>query len=68
MSVTSHSLHLNLSVMELLELLRNHPGQILLSGYDNTLKDEYLHGWKKDHKNTQAEGGLKRIETSWMNY
>ena len=54
--------------MELLELLRNHPGQVLLSGYDNPLYDEYLYGWKKVHKNTQAEGGLKRTETLWMNY
>lgn len=54
--------------IELLELLRKHPGQILLSGYDNDLYNECLSGWKKVQKKTQAETGLKRIETLWMNY
>ena len=54
--------------MELLELLKNHPGRILLSGYENSLYDELLSGWNKAKKDTQAEGGLKRTEVLWMNY
>ena len=54
--------------VELLETLLAHPGKVLLSGYDNTLYDGILKGWKKVHKNTLAECGLKRTETLWMNY
>lgn len=54
--------------IELLNILKEHPGRILLSGYDNELYNEILQGWKKVHKATTAECGLKRIETLWMNY
>lgn len=53
---------------ELLNALVNHPGKVLLSGYDNDLYNEVLKGWKKSQKSTLAEGGLRRIETLWMNY
>lgn len=54
--------------VELLEVLRKHPGKILLSGYENDLYNEMLPGWKKVSKNTQAEAGISRTETLWMNY
>lgn len=54
--------------VELLEVLKNHPGKILLSGYDNDLYNDALSGWNKVHKDTCAEHGLKRTETLWMNY
>lgn len=54
--------------IELLKLLKIHPGKILLSGYDNDLYNEMLSGWKKVSKRTQAEAGIARIETLWMNY
>lgn len=54
--------------VELLEVLRKHPGKILLSGYENDLYNEMLPGWKKVSKNTQAEAGIPRTETLWMNY
>lgn len=54
--------------VELLEVLVNHPGKVLLSGYDNELYNEILNGWNKVQKNTLAEGGRKRVETLWMNY
>jgi len=53
------------------ELLRecvNHPGRILISGYDNELYNKILNGWNKAKKETQAEQGLKRTETVWYNY
>lgn len=52
---------------ELLQILVNHPGKVLLSGYDNKMYNEILCGWKKVQKKTRAEKGL-RIETLWMNY
>ena len=54
--------------VELLETLLNHPGKVLLSGYDNDLYNNILNGWNKVHKTTLAEGGLRRTETLWMNY
>lgn len=45
-----------------------HPGKILISGYENGLYNEILNGWNKDSKQTQAEGGAKRVETVWYNY
>lgn len=53
---------------ELLNVLRKHPGRILLSGYDNELYNDMLPEWNKVQKCTQAEGGRKRTETLWMNY
>ena len=54
--------------IELLEVLLKHPGKIILSGYDNELYNNMLTGWRKESIGTQAENGLKRIETIWMNY
>ena len=53
---------------ELLNVLKKHPGKVLLSGYDNDLYNDMLHGWIKVQKNTCAERGIKRTETLWMNY
>lgn len=53
---------------KLLAVLLEHPGKILLSGYNNDVYNNMLSGWNKIQKETQAEHGLKRIETLWMNY
>lgn len=54
--------------VELLEALIRHPGRIILSGYDNELYNGMLFGWRKESISTQAENGLKRVETIWMNF
>lgn len=54
--------------IELLEALVNHPGKVMLSGYDNEIYNQYLKDWRKVSKDTLAEGGLKRTEILWMNY
>lgn len=54
--------------IQLLEVVKKHPGKVLLSGYDNDLYNEILNGWNKMKKQTQEEGGLKREETLWFNY
>lgn len=54
--------------VELLEALKSHPGPVILSGYDNALYDEHLRGWMKLHKKAQAENGVRRMETVWLNY
>lgn len=53
---------------ELLNILIKHPGKILLSGYENDMYNAMLPGWNKVQKKTQAEAGLLRTETLWMNY
>lgn len=53
---------------ELLKILVDHQGKVLLSGYDNDLYNQMLPGWNKVHKKTQAEAGIPRTETLWMNY
>lgn len=51
--------------IELLNLLKSHPGKVMISGYDNELYDTALSSW---HKDTTAEQGLRRRECLWMNY
>lgn len=53
---------------ELLKVLLNHPGQVMISGYDNELYNFMLSGWRKAYKDTTAECGIKRTEVLWMNY
>lgn len=53
---------------ELLKILVEHPGKVLLSGYDNDMYNDMLPEWKKVQRNTRAEFGRKRTETLWMNY
>ncbi len=50
----------------LLEALSEHKGAVILSGYDNDLYNSYLLGWKKDHIQSNAQGGLHRMETIWI--
>jgi len=54
--------------IELLELLINHPGKVMISGYENDLYNATLKGWEKAYKSTTAEQGLQRQEVIWMNY
>lgn len=58
----------NAEHIELLKLLKKHPGKVLISGYDNDLYNSMLQGWGKVQKKTRAEGGIQRVETLWMNY
>lgn len=53
---------------ELLNVLLEHPGPVILSGYDNELYNQLLPGWVKLQRSAQAEGGAKRVETLWLNY
>lgn len=52
--------------IELLEALMNHKGSVILSGYDNSIYEEYLKDWGKFNIDTTAEKGLKRVETIWI--
>lgn len=53
---------------DLMKIITKHPGQILISGYENEMYNDYLSGRKKCYKKTTAENGLAREEILWMNY
>ena len=59
--------------LELLEVVQNCKGKILISGYDNELYDTLLeNGWHKNHFTVNTVGGdfkaKQKIETLWYNY
>ncbi|MDY0396810.1 DNA adenine methylase [Virgibacillus halophilus] len=51
----------------LLKQLDEHPGPVLLSGYDHELYNEILMGWHKEYLTVLAEAGAKRQEVLWIN-
>lgn len=55
---------------ELLETLQQHPGPVILSGYDHSIYNDYLKDWYKDSVGGEAEyyGKRKQNETIWMNF
>lgn len=53
---------------ELLEVLKAHPGPVMLSGYDNDLYNDALPGWEKLQHKAQSGCGGPRVETLWLNY
>lgn len=52
----------------LLSALLDHPGPVMLSGYESELYNDTLQGWTKLHRKTQSECGGARTETLWINY
>ena len=54
--------------LEMLKALEEHPGPVMISGYENELYNYVLKGWRKIKKDTLAEAGVKREEVLWMNY
>lgn len=53
---------------ELLKTILHSNAMIMISGYESEMYNDYLGKWKKISFNANAEYGLKRIETIWMNY
>jgi DNA adenine methylase len=54
--------------MRMLNALKKHQGNVIISGYDNELYNEHLSNWHIEHKKASVENGATRIETIWMNY
>lgn len=54
--------------VELLHALLEHPGPVMLSGYDNELYNDLLVGWEKLQRPAQACNGARRTETLWVNF
>lgn len=53
---------------ELLSFAVQSKAKIMISGYESDLYNDYLKDWNKEHFNSCAEMGGKRVETVWFNY
>lgn len=53
--------------VELLNLLDQHPGPVLLSSYENELYSDILKHWHKETRRSRAELGQVRKEVLWIN-
>lgn len=54
--------------IQLLEVLKDFSGMVMLSGYENALYNEYLVGWHKSYRDGLAQHAGERTEVLWMNY
>lgn len=53
--------------VEMLDVLRQHPGPVVLSGYENALYDKQLPSWRKVMvKPPKVEAGASRMEVLWV--
>jgi DNA adenine methylase len=53
---------------ELLDILLNHKGKILISGYDTKLYQRKLTGWYQERTTAYSQVSSKKEEILWMNY
>jgi DNA adenine methylase len=54
--------------LELLEVLKQHEGYVMISGYASDLYDEVLRSWQSVEIVSQAEQGKRRVEKIWCNF
>jgi len=54
--------------VEMLEALLESEAKVIVSGYDSTLYNEMLKGWRTDEAVTTVQLGLHRTEKLWMNF
>lgn len=57
----------DLDHIELLDVLYQHPGPVLISGYACELYDTRLQHWLRKTAKARAEGGREREEVLWLN-
>lgn len=53
---------------DLLGVLLQHKGPVLLSGYDNDLYNDRLHGWHREETICYSQTCSKKREILWMNF
>jgi len=54
--------------IELLEVLLQHPGYVVISGYSSDLYNDMLKGWSKASIQSNDQSNKPRTEVIWMNY
>jgi len=53
--------------IDLIEVLKDHNGPVLLSGYNNAIYQKYLNEWNVEERIVLAEAGAKKKECLWLN-
>ncbi|HBU81738.1 MAG TPA: DNA adenine methylase [Paenibacillus sp.] len=53
--------------MKLIDALDEHPGPVLLSGYNHPMYNERLKHWHREERASTADRGKPRIEVLWIN-
>jgi DNA adenine methylase len=53
--------------MALLDVLDDHPGPVLLTGYAHPLYDERLRHWRRETTLGKPVNGIARTEVLWAN-
>nr|WP_296464324.1 DNA adenine methylase [uncultured Acetatifactor sp.] len=53
---------------ELLKTVLRSQAQVMISGYESEMYNDYLQGWSKACFTSCADGGRRRQEVVWMNY
>lgn len=56
------------SHVNLLEILKQHRGPVVISGYDSEIYNSCLKGWHKESINSYTQNRLPRTEVLWMNF
>ena len=54
--------------IELLEVLKNHKGPVMISGYDSDLYRDRLKTWHREELYSHAQYGTARKDVIWMNF
>ena len=53
---------------ELIDVLLDHKGPVLLSGYDNALYNGRLRGWHREETVNYSQAASRKTEVLWMNF
>ena len=53
---------------ELLDLLLDHRGLALISGYDSSLYNDRLREWRREEAVSYTQATGRRVEVLWMNF
>ena len=53
---------------ELLDVLLDHKGPVLISGYDNSLYQDRLRHWHREEAVSYSQTAARRTEVIWMNF
>ena len=54
--------------VELLHLLKEHKGPVVISGYPSNLYDDLLSDWNKETRMARNQCMKSRMEVLWMNF
>lgn len=53
---------------DLLDVLLDHKGPVLISGYDSPLYNDRLRGWNREERTCFTQAHRSKKEVLWMNF